>query len=237
MSAPMDEGLRPFATQERAAANSAEEFEPELAPHEIADDELRAALEAMLLVVPAPTPARDFAEAVGQPLARIESALRALADELKSRRSGVELREVGDGWRFYTAGAQSWAVRAFLREQGRVKLSGAALETLAIAAYRQPVTRSQINAIRGVDSDGVLRSLVARELLAPTGTEPGSGAIVYETTDGFLEQLGIASLAELPDIEPLLPGPEAVEEILADPRLEAAQSAEPAPLVWNVDVE
>ncbi|MGL6234400.1 MAG: SMC-Scp complex subunit ScpB [Segniliparus sp.] len=211
------------------------ELEPP--PQELADDALRAALEAMLLVVSAPAPAQDFAEAVGQPVARVDAALRALADELASRESGIELREVGDGWRFYTSGPQSWAVRAFLREQGRVKLSGAALETLAIAAYRQPVTRSQINAIRGVDSDGVLRSLVARELLAPTGTEPGTGAIVYETTDGLLEQLGIASLAELPDIEPLLPGPESVEEILTDPRLEMAQSIEPAPLVWNVDVE
>lgn len=206
-------------------------------PRELADEELRAALEAMLLVVSAPTPARDFAEAVGQPVARVASALEALADDLAGRGSGVELREVGDGWRFYTRGAQAWAVRALVREQGRTKLSGAALETLAIAAYRQPVTRSQINAIRGVDSDGVLRSLVGRELLAPTGTEPGSGAIVYATTDGFLEQLGIASLAELPDIEPLLPGPESVEEVLADPRL-AVASDEPAPaLVWNVDVE
>ncbi|EFV14084.2 SMC-Scp complex subunit ScpB [Segniliparus rugosus] len=222
---------------------AAEEFEPELPPQDLTDEQLRAALEAMLLVVAAPTPAHDFAEAVGQPVARVDAALRALADGLAARGSGMELREIGgseqsgSGWRLYTRGAQAWAVRGLLRKQGRVKLSGAALETLAIAAYRQPVTRSQINAIRGVDSDGVLRSLVLRELLAPTGTEPGTGAIVYETTDGFLEQLGVASLAELPDIEPLLPGPEGVEEVLTDPRLEMAPSIEPAPLVWNVDAE
>jgi segregation and condensation protein B len=210
---------------------------PELAPQELTDDELRAALEAMLLVVTEPTPVQDFAEAAGQPTARVGAALAALAGELEARGSGMELRQVGEGWRLYTRGAQSWAVRAVLREAGRSKLSGAALETLAITAYRQPITRAQINAIRGVDSDGVLRSLIARELIAPAGTEQGTGAIVYETTPAFLEQLGVASLAELPDLEPLLPGPEAVEEILSDPRLEAKELPEPAPLVWSADAE
>ncbi|MBN3585234.1 SMC-Scp complex subunit ScpB, partial [Algoriphagus aestuarii] len=118
---------------------------------------------------------------------------------------GFDLREVAEGWRFYTRPECAEAVEHFLRDGHEVRLTQAALETLAVVAYRQPVSRGKVSAIRGVNCDGVMRTLVLRGLIEEAGQDPESGAILYRTTSYFLERLGLRSLDELPDLAPFLP--------------------------------
>jgi segregation and condensation protein B len=176
-------------------------------------DELRAALEALLLVVDAPTPASALATAVEESERRVVAALRAWAAELGERRSGMDLRENADGWRLYSRADYAPYVERLLLDGVRSKLTRAALETLAVIAYRQPVTRSAVSAVRGVNVDGVMRTLAARGLIAEAGTEPGSHANTYVTTELFLERLGLGSVAELPPLAPLLPEVDVIEDL------------------------
>ncbi|GAC50966.1 SMC-Scp complex subunit ScpB [Gordonia aichiensis] len=186
------------------------------------DDRLRAALEAVLLVVDTPVTADELATAVGDERSRVHAMLTAMAADLTDARSGFDLRFAGDGWRFYTRAEYAPYVERLLLDGARSKLTRAALETLAVVAYRQPVSRARVSAIRGVNVDGVIRTLVARGLINEVGSDPASGATTYGTTELFLERLGLASLGELPDLAPLLPDVDVIddldEELSSDPR-------------------
>ncbi|MCX4098287.1 SMC-Scp complex subunit ScpB [Nocardia sp. alder85J] len=190
--------------------------EPEAAPvtPDILDEpEFRSALEAMLLVVDAPAPTELLAAALGDAVSRVESTLREMSAELTARGSGIDLRFVGDGWRYYTRTDYAPYVERMLLDGSRSKLTRAALETLAVIAYRQPVTRARVSAVRGVNVDGVIRTLVARGLIAEAGADPETNGTMYVTTELFLERIGLASLTDLPALAPLLPGVDLIDEI------------------------
>ncbi len=173
---------------------------------------LRSQVESILLVVDAPVTAAALAGAVEVEEPVVVTVLAAVQAELDARGSGIELRETQDGWRFYTRADNAGAVEKFLLDGTQSKLSRAALETLAIIAYRQPATRAQVSAVRGVNVDGVIRTLVLRGLIREVAAHPVSGAHRYETTELFLELLGIDSLERLPDLAPLLPDIDAIDE-------------------------
>lgn len=181
---------------------------------ELLDDErLESVLEALLLVVDEPADEVSLAAACEQPTERVVTALRRLADRYTEAERGIELRRIGEGWRFYTRDRYAPYVEALLREGQRAKLTRAALETLAVVAYRQPVTRARVAAIRGVNSDGVMRTLLTRGLVEESGADPGTQGILYRTTELFLERLGLTSLAELPSLAPLLPDVDAIDDV------------------------
>jgi segregation and condensation protein B len=183
------------------------------APPELDDAELGAVLEAMLLVVDTPVSVETLASATEQPAYRIAAKLRLMAEELDERDSGIDLREAGGGWRMYTRARYAPYVERLLLDGARSKLTRAALETLAVVAYRQPVTRARVSAVRGVNVDGVMRTLLARGLITEAGTDHDTGAVTFATTDLFLERLGLSSLDELPDIAPLLPDVDVIDDI------------------------
>ncbi|MFC4127649.1 SMC-Scp complex subunit ScpB [Nocardia rhizosphaerae] len=189
--------------------------------------ELRSALEAMLLVVDAPAPVEQLAAATDDTAERVEATLRAMSAELTARGSGIDLRFVGDGWRFYTRQQYAPYVERVLLDGARTKLTRAALETLAVIAYRQPVTRTRVSAVRGVNVDGVMRTLLARGLIAEAGQDPETNGTLYRTTELFLERIGLASLGDLPPLAPLLPGVDLIDEISesleTDPRFTRLQ--------------
>lgn len=178
----------------------------------VADEDVPAALEAVLLVVDAPVPEAALAAAVGRPTAEVRDHLSAMAGRLTAGRSGIDLRESGGGWRFYTRDVFAPVVERFVLDGTQTRLSQAALETLAVVAYRQPVTRSRIAAVRGVNVDGVVRTLRARGLIEEEGTDADTGGILYRTTEMFLERMGLGSLEDLPEIGPLLPDVDAIDD-------------------------
>jgi segregation and condensation protein B len=165
-------------------------------------------LEAILLVVEDPQSLVSLAAAVGAPVAEVRRAVAQLVDDYDgvagTPRRGFELREVGGGWRLYVRAEHDDLVSAFVNAQAPSRLSQAALETLAVIAYKQPVTRGQVASIRAVNVDSVVRTLLSRGLIAEAFTDPETGAIHYGTTDALLAHLGINSLDELPRISPLL---------------------------------
>jgi segregation and condensation protein B len=166
----------------------------------------RRDLEAILLVADEPVPAAVLAEIVGSRLSEVEELLVDLAGEYARDGRGFVLRAIAGGWRLYTHPGAQTAVEAFLRAGQQSRLTRAALETLAVIAYRQPVTRFQVAAVRGVNVDGVFRTLASRGLIREVGTDPGPGqAILYGTTTAFLEQLGLNDLDQLPPIKDFLP--------------------------------
>ncbi|GAA4555229.1 SMC-Scp complex subunit ScpB [Pseudonocardia xishanensis] len=177
------------------------------------EDELAAALEALLLVVDTPADEASLAAALGEPVARVERALRHLAESFRERGSGIDLRRVGEGWRFYTRDLYAPYVERFLLDGQRAKLTRAALETLAVVAYRQPVTRARVAAVRGVNCDGVLRTLVSRGLVEEAGVDGPTQGTLFRTTELFLERLGLSSLEDLPPLAPLLPDIDAIDEL------------------------
>ena len=167
----------------------------------------RAAIEAVLMVADEPVPSVQIATVLGMPTGDVEALLEELAAEYRGgdgRPRGFELRNVAGGWRFYSAPAHADVVGRFVLDGQTARLTQAALETLAVIAYRQPVTRGQVSAVRGVNVDSVVRTLAARGLVAELGTEP-SGAVLYGTTPYFLERMGMTSLDELPPLAPYLP--------------------------------
>lgn len=193
-------------------AATAARFDEEPAD-QLEEDEFRSALEAMLLVVDAPAPADLLAAALEDSPARVERTLREMSAELTARRSGMDLRFVGDGWRYYTRSEYAPYVERMLLDGARSKLTRAALETLAVIAYRQPVTRARVSAVRGVNVDGVIRTLLARGLISESGADPETNGTLYVTTELFLERIGLASLTDLPPLAPLLPGVDLIDEI------------------------
>jgi segregation and condensation protein B len=166
----------------------------------------RRDLEAILLVADEPVPATVLAEVVGSRLSDVEELLVDLAGEYARDGRGFVLRMIAGGWRLYTHPGARTAVEAFLRAGQQSRLTRAALETLAVIAYRQPVTRLQVAAVRGVNVDGVFRTLASRGLIHEVGTDPGPGqAVLYGTTPAFLEQLGLNDLDQLPPLKDYLP--------------------------------
>ena len=167
--------------------------------------DLRASLEAILLVADEPVPAVVLAQVLERPTGDITELLRATAAVYEQEGRGFDLREIAGGWRFYTREEYAPVVERFVSEGQEVRLTQAALETLAVVAYRQPVSRARVSAVRGVNCDGVMRTLTLRGLVEDSGSDPETGAILYRTTGYFLERLGLASLEELPDLAPFLP--------------------------------
>jgi len=174
------------------------------------DERLRGAVEAILFVVDTPVPAATLAELLDVEELTITEQLQALAAEYEEQHRGFTLRPAGDGWRLYTREEYADHVERYVTEGQRARLTQAALETLAVVAYRQPVTRSRISAIRGVSVDGVIRTLLSRGLVAEVGSDPQTGGGLYVTTELFLEKLGLSDVSELPDLAPLLPDVESV---------------------------
>lgn len=199
---------------------------------------MRRAIEAMVLVSHDPVPTDLMAQLLEQPAALVERWCEELAETYRIGQDGAghgfELVRVAGGWRYQTCGDLAPYVERFVLSEQHARLSGAALETLAIVAYKQPISRAQIASIRGVDPDGVLRTLAARNYIGEVGRDPGPGqAVLFGTTSTFLEKLGLDSLDDLPPIAEFIPGADVVEALehglrpTADPVVEPP--AEPVP--------
>ena len=190
----------------------------------------RAALEAVLMVIDEPATAAGLAAGLNLSVGAVETLLAELQREydgytvnapdvdvagsngFNATARGFELRNIAGGWRIYSRAEFADIVGGFVLEGQTARLTQAALETLAVIAYRQPVSRARVSAIRGVNVDSVVRTLTQRGLIGDSGTDPESGAILYRTTSYFLERMGIGSAAELPQLSPHLPGLEGIEE-------------------------
>ncbi len=166
---------------------------------------LRMSLEAVLVVADEPVAEDVLAEVLQAPPAEVAAELRELASAYTAQQRGFDLRQVAGGWRLYTRAECAAVVERFVSDGQEIRLTQAALETLAVVAYRQPVSRARVSAVRGVNCDGVMRTLVLRGLVEESGSDPETGAILFQTTSSFLERLGLASIADLPDLVPFLP--------------------------------
>ena len=166
---------------------------------------IKGALEAVLMVTDQPVDDLRLAQAVEHPVHLVTGSLHELAAEYTDQGRGFELREVGGGWRFYSRAAYAELVERFVIDGQQARLTTASLETLAVIAYRQPVSRARVSAIRGVNVDGVVRTLISRGLVEEVGVDPESGAHLFGTSSYFLERMGLSSLDELPEIAPFLP--------------------------------
>ena len=199
--------------------------------------ELRPALEAILMVADEPLDQVALATVVGYPVQEVSQALAGLAEEYDEQQRGFELRNVAGGWRFYTREDYATVVEKFVLDGQQARLTQAALETLAVVAYKQPVSRARVSAIRGVNVDGVMRTLLTRGLVEEAGTDGETGAHLYRTTSYFLERIGITSLDELPELAPFLPemgdldldGPEVAPGPVATARVAAEVEAGETP--------
>jgi segregation and condensation protein B len=184
--------------------------------------DLRPALEAVLMVADQPLDHLTLASAVGHPADDVVAALGSLAEEYAATGRGFELRNVAGGWRYYTREEYAGVVERFVLDGQQARLTRAALETLAVVAYQQPVSRARVSAIRGVNVDGVMRTLFTRGLVEEAGQDAETHATLYRTTAYFLERIGITGLSDLPELAPFLPEMEDLEdldhpEVLAEP--------------------
>ncbi len=191
--------------------------------------ELRPSLEALLMVADEPLDAVTLATAVGYPVEEVTGALEGLAREYDEQGRGFELRNVGGGWRYYTRDEYAAVVEGYVLDGQQARMSQAALETLAVVAYKQPVSRARVSAIRGVNVDGVMRTLLTRGLVEEAGQDHETGANLYRTTGYFLERIGVTSLDELPELAPYLPDMDDLEDELAEMASTPAPEAEPEP--------
>ena len=166
---------------------------------------LRMSLEAVLLIADEPVAEELLAQVLQAPPPAVAAELRELAGAYTTQQRGFDLRQVAGGWRLYTRAECAEIVERFVSDGQEIRLTQAALETLAVVAYRQPVSRARVSAVRGVNCDGVMRTLVLRGLIEESGSDPETGAILFQTTGYFLERLGLASIADLPDLAPFLP--------------------------------
>jgi len=208
---------------EQVAPGTDEIAAPEAVPDELAFDVdslpggALAALEAVLMVADEPIPAVRLATALALPTEQVDDLLAQLAAEYRGehggRPRGFELRRAGEGWRIYSGSAYGDVVGRFVVDGQTQRLTQAALETLAVVAYRQPVSRGQVSAVRGVSVDGVMRTLTIRGLVAEVAHDATTGAVLYGTTGYFLERMGLSSLDELPPLAPYLPDFESLEGI------------------------
>lgn len=185
--------------------------------------DLRPALEAILMVSDEALDKVRLASVVGHPVDDVEQALEELSADYTAHGRGFDLRRVGSGWRFYSRPEFASVVESFVLEGQQARLTQAALETLAVVAYKQPVTRSRVSAIRGVNVDGVMRTLLTRGLVEEAGQDEQSGAHLYRTSSYFLERIGITSLEDLPELAPYLPDMDDLEDELAAVAGQAAE--------------
>lgn len=176
--------------------------------------ELTAALEALLIVSDQGQTAEELATIVGRPVDEVDATLTELSQQYEQQGRGFELRAIDGAWRFYSARSCADVITRYVTEGKSGRLSQAALETLAVVAYKQPVSRARVGAIRGVNVDGVMRTLIARGLVTETGTDPSSLALLYGTTSYFLERMGISSLDELPPVADHLPDLSVLDEFI-----------------------
>ena len=179
--------------------------------------ELRPALEAVLMVADQPLDHLSLASAVGYPADAVVAALEELAKEYAEQGRGFDLRNVAGGWRYYTREEYAAVVERFVLEGQQARLTQAALETLAVVAYKQPVSRARVSAVRGVNVDGVMRTLVSRGLVEEAGTDSETTATLYRTTSYFLERIGVTSIQELPELAPFLPEMGELDDLDARP--------------------
>jgi segregation and condensation protein B len=186
---------------------------------------LHPSLEALLMVADQPLDPVTLASAVGHPVDAVTEALAALALQYDEQGRGFELRNVAGGWRYYTREEYAAVVEGFVLDGQQARLTQAALETLAVVAYKQPVSRARVSAIRGVNVDGVMRTLVTRGLVEEAGEDHSTGAHLYRTTGYFLERIGVTSLDELPELAPYLPEMDDLVDELADALVEEATTA------------
>lgn len=196
-------------------------------------NDLHAPLEALLLMAEEPMPATMLAQVLEVPVDDITTSLGELAAFYDETGRGFELRHVGGGWRYYTRDQHADVLTRYVLDGQQGRLSQAALETLAVVAYLQPISRTRVSAVRGVNVDGVVRTLAARGLIEEAGQDETTGAVVFRTTDYFLERMGLTSLDELPDLAPHLPETAELEAelgALVDQRPpEPAPEADPEP--------
>ncbi len=174
--------------------------------------EVERSIEAILMVVDEPVSELTLAQVLEKTVEEIEQALDVLAGSYEER--GFSLRKIGGGWRFYSNPEFSAVVEKFVLDGQQSRLTQAALETLAVVAYRQPVSRARVSAIRGVNVEAVMKTLITRGLVEESGVEHETGAILYKTTSFFLERLALNSLEDLPALAPFLPDLDGLDEIL-----------------------
>ena len=235
--------VEPATAEELAEPESPEPESSEPAEEVLAVPvaELRPALEAVLMVADQPLDAVSLATAVGYPVGEVAQALAGLAAEYDESGRGFELRNVAGGWRFYTREEFAPVVERFVLEGQQARLTQAALETLAVVAYKQPVSRSRVSAIRGVNVDGVMRTLLTRGLVEEAGTDAETGAHLYRTTSYFLERIGITSLDQLPELAPFVPEmddsdlEEALAGMTSPERVETPASTDEGPAAQAAD--
>ena len=175
-------------------------------------DHIGRSIEAILMVVDEPVTEITLASVLQVPVEQIQLAINALLPTYEGR--GFTLKAVNGGWRFYSSPEFSEAVEKFVLDGQQNRLTQAALETLAVIAYRQPISRARVSAIRGVNVEAVMKTLVTRGLVDEYGVENETGAILYRTTSYFLERLGLNSLTDLPPLAPHLPDIDGLDEIL-----------------------
>ena len=199
-------------TQSTTPAGDAGPLQPPLvAEPSVTPADVSGALEALLLLAEEPQRSDDLAAALGAPEPVVRQALADLVTFYDETGRGFELREVGGGWRYYTREEHAELIAASVLEGQQSRLSQAALETLAVIAYSQPISRGRVSAVRGVSVDGVIRTLLARGLIEEAGHDVDSGAVVFATTSYFLERMGLRSLDDLPPLAPHLPEAEMLE--------------------------
>jgi len=191
--------------------------------------ESRRALEAIIMVTDSPLEAQMLAQLTEQTVEQVESQLTELAAEFEQQERGFQLAHVAGGWRFQSHPMMAPYVERFVLEGQSAKLSAAALETLAIVAYKQPLSRAQIAAIRGVSVDSVVRTLEQRGYIGEVARDPGPGqAVLFGTTPLFLERLGINSISDLPSVAEFVPGADVVEALEHGLRVDASAVVAPA---------
>jgi segregation and condensation protein B len=179
------------------------------------DLELQSALEAILMVVEEPTAITVLAQVTETSVEQVERVLQSMRSNFLEEGRGFELRQVAGGWRFYSSSQQAAYVERFVIDGQPAHLTQAALETLAVIAYRQPVSRARISAIRGVNVEAVMKTLVTRGLVEESGVEYETGSTLYSTTNYFLQRLGLNTVSELPALAPFLPDLESLDEVIA----------------------
>ncbi|MEO5710493.1 MAG: SMC-Scp complex subunit ScpB [Nocardioidaceae bacterium] len=217
-----DEVLRSGADPVEEVGEAAADEDSETLDFPLAD--LKPALEAVLMVADQPLDHMTLATAVGYPPGEVSSALHGLADEYAGQGRGFDLRNVAGGWRFYTREEYAGVVERFVLDGQRARLTQAALETLAVVAYKQPVSRARVSAVRGVNVDGVMRTLVSRGLVEEAGHDAETTATLYRTSSYFLERIGVESLEDLPELAPFLPDMGDFEDLDARPDVEAPEN-------------
>ncbi|MGO1487094.1 MAG: SMC-Scp complex subunit ScpB [Arachnia sp.] len=190
-------------THETASSILASQADAE--PQKTHRSNLSRPIEAMLLMATEPVMAADLAASLAVPEQDVVESLERIAEFYEAAHRGIELRRVAGGWRLATASDLADVMEAWVVADQRAKLSQAALETLSVIAYLQPCTRGRIAGVRGVNVDGVVRTLLVRGLIAEAGEDPRTGAMTFTTTGVFLQKLGLDSLDELPDLAPMLP--------------------------------